>query len=134
MTSYRIADTAQDYKRVHALIKSEGFPDCSLNFPVIMAMDEEGELVGCLGTGIQDDMIVAGPLVLKKDKKRSFTLIRLVEHYEATMRQCGIKSFIFYVELDNEKYLDYVKRVYGAEPYAEQDGRAWFVADLTRKE
>lgn len=128
-TTYKIAETAQDYKRVHALIKSEGMEDAALAFPTIMAIEDD-EVVGCLGTNTQQSMIIAGPLVLKSDKKRSFTIIRLVEAYELVMRHCKIKSFIFSTDLTNEKWLEYIDTVLGFTPYHKDAERAWFIRKL----
>lgn len=129
-TSYKIAETANDYKRVHALIKSEGVDDtASLAFPTIMAIEDE-EVVGCLGTNTQQSMIIAGPLVIKSDKKRTFTIIRLVEAYELVMKECKIKSFIFSAKADDEQWLRYIDEVLGFEPYYKDAENAWFIWKL----
>lgn len=130
-TTYKIAENSADYKKVHALIKSEGVEDAQLSFPTIMALEDD-EVVGCLGTDTQQSMIIAGPLVLKSDKKRTFTIIRLVEAYEACMRHMGIKSFIFSAELKNEKWLTYIDEVLGFEPYYKDNERAWFIVKLVK--
>lgn len=130
MTSYKLAESPQDYKRIHALIKSEGFDDAALAFPTIMALDDDGELVGALGTNTQQSMIIAGPLVIKNDKRRSFTIIRLVEAYEAVMRHCKIKSFIFSAKADDEVWLRYIDEVLGFEPYYKDAENAWFIWKL----
>lgn len=129
---YKVAENSSDYKKVHALIKAEGFEDAQLAFPTIMALEDD-EVVGCLGTNTQQSMIIAGPLVLKGDKKRTFTLIRLVETYEACMKHIGIKSFIFSADLKNEKWLQYIDEVLGFEPYYKDDERAWFIVKLVKE-
>ena len=129
-TIYRIADGAGDYRKAHALIKAEGIEEkFQLSFPTLLAMEED-EVVGVLGTNVEQDYILAGPLVLKSDKKRSFTIVRLVDLYDTTMRACGIKSFLFCTELTNTKWLEYIDKVLGFKPYCEEDGRAWFIRNL----
>lgn len=129
MTSYKIAENAAEYKKAHGLIKAEGVVDMPLAFPTILAMDGE-DVVGVLGTDVSSGYIVAGPLVLKSDKKRSFTIIRLVDAYDHAMRLAGVKSFIFSASLENKKWLDYIDKVLGFTPYSYSDGRAWFVRKL----
>ena len=129
MTSYKIAENAMEYRKAHELIKSEGVVDMPLNFPTILAFDGE-EVVGVLGTDVSSGYIVAGPLVLKSDKKRTFTIIRLVEAYDYAMRSAGVKSFIFSTALENKKWLEYIDTVLECKPYCYKDGRAWFVRKL----
>lgn len=131
-TVYKVAESGADYKRVHGLIKAEGVENADkLSFPTIMAMDDEsGECVGCLGTNTEQGMIIAGPLVIKRDRRRTHTIIRLVEAYEAVMRHCKIKSFIFSAKADDEQWLRYIDEVLGFTPYYKDDAYAWFVWKL----
>lgn len=129
-TTYRIAENGADYRDAHALIKAEGIEgNFQLSFPTLLAFDNN-EVVGVLGTNITQNYILAGPLVLKSDKKRSFTIIRLVELYDATMRTAGIRSFIFATDLKNKKWLEYIDNVLGLTPYSYKDGKAWFIRNL----
>jgi len=129
-TAYKIAENGADYRKAHALIKESGMDrEFQLSFPTILAMENE-EVVGVLGTNIEQDCILAGPLVLKQDKKRSFTILRLVELYDFTMRKAGIRSYLFCTELGNEKWLEYVERLGGLKPYSYKGGHAWFIRDL----
>lgn len=129
-TRYRIAENGADYRKAHELIKAEGEEgEFQLSFPTLLALDE-GECVGVLGTNITQNYILAGPLVLKSDKKRTFTIIRLVELYDATMRTAGIRSFIFATDLKNKKWLEYIDNVLHLTPYSYKDGKAWFIRNL----
>lgn len=129
-TSYKIAETAMDYTKAHALIRNEGQnDDFQLSFPTILAMEDD-EVVGVLGTNVTQKYILAGPLVLKSDRKRSFTIIRLVELYDATMRAAGIRSFIFATDLSNTRWLEYIDKVLGFKPYTIKHGKAWFIRNL----
>lgn len=128
MTRYTVAQSGQDYKKAHALIKEEGLDDAPLNFPTLLAW-EDAKLVGVLGTDTTQKMIIAGPLVLRSDKKRVFTLLRLLEKYEDVMRACQITSYIFSVEIGT-KWLEEVETLTELKPYAEKDGRAFYVRNL----
>lgn len=128
MTYYLLARTAQDYKKAHELIKEEGMDDAPLNFPTLLAW-EGRKLVGVLGTDTSQNMIIAGPLALRSDKKRVFTLLRLIEKYEDVMRACQIDSYIFSVEVGT-KWMDEVEKLTELKPYAEKDGRAFYVRNL----
>jgi len=129
-TAYKIAENGADYRKAHALLKAEGIEkEFQLSFPTILAVEED-EVVGVLGTNIEQDYILAGPLVLKKDKKRSFTILRLVELYDFTMREAGIRSYLFSTALENEKWLEYVERLGGLKPYSYKNGQAWFIRNL----
>lgn len=129
MTHYLIADTAQDYRKAHVLIQKEGMPDAPLNFPTVMAW-HEGELIGVLGTDTTQNMIIAGPLVLRSDKRRPFTLLRLIETYERVMRVCGVTQYVFSVEDKNAHWLKQITELTELTPYAQQDGRAFYVRNL----
>lgn len=128
MTHYLLARTAQDYKKAHELIKEEGLDDAPLNFPTLLAW-EDAKLVGVLGTDTSQNMIIAGPLAIRSDKKRVFTLLRLIEKYEDVMRACQITSYVFSVEIGT-KWLDEVEKLTELKPYAEKDGRAFYVRNL----
>ena len=97
--AYKIASNREEYDQVHALMRKEGVLRTRLDFPTIMAMEGDN-LVGSIGTRIDKKMIVAGPLVLRSDRQRIFTALRLAEAYEMAMRNLNIKSFIFYGEAD----------------------------------
>jgi len=132
MTKYKIAESSADYKKAHALVKDVGIEgEFQLSFPTILAVEDD-EIVGVLGTNIEQDYILAGPLALKKDKKRSFTILRLVELYDFTMREAGIRSYLFCTELGNTKWLEYVERLGGLQPYSYKGGHAWFIRDLAK--
>lgn len=125
-TTYRLIGR-KDYRAAHQFIASEGFARSTLGFPTIVA-EREGELIGLLGTVIKDNMILAGPLVIKSDRPRSFTLVRLVEAYEAAMRHIGVKSYIF--GSDNPKLLEHLTEL-GLKPYAVENGVSFFVRKLS---
>ena len=121
--SFHVASSTKDYESCHRLMDEEGINRTwGLTFPTIMALDKKGQLVGFLSTRIEKNMIVAGPLVLKSDQRRMFTALRLAEAYESSMRNLGIKTFVFAGEAGGlleraiERYYPHV------EPYAVQDG------------
>lgn len=129
MTLYRLAASPRDYAAAHDLIKAEGLPEHRLSFPTFMAW-KDNELTGVLSTHIYNNMIIAGPLVLKNGQARYWTLIRLIENYERVMRHMRITSFIFSVDEKAKEWLDKIAKTYAIEPYAHQDGRFFYERKL----
>lgn len=124
---YRIADSPKLLKQAHALIKAEGLSKQELEFPTVVALEDK--VIGLIGTKITNNMIVAGPLVIKSDRRRIMTAIRMVEMYEIAMKGLGISSFIFSVE--DGSLLEKLIERYGYEPpYAEEEGRKFYVRRL----
>jgi len=124
---YKIARNPGDYSRAHALMRSEGFAKQRLSFPTLLALDEG--VVGVIGTNITNNMILAGPLVIKSDRRRIVTAIRMVEMYEVAMKGLGIKTFIFGV--DQGSFLEKLIERYGyLPPYAEEEGKKFYIRRL----
>jgi hypothetical protein len=90
---FTVAKHSGQYQAVHRLMKSEHQDRCKLGFPTIMAY-EGNDLVGFVGTQLKPGMIIAGPLVVKSDRRRLFTIMRLCEAYEGAMASMGITTFI----------------------------------------
>jgi len=109
-------------------MRAEGIED-ELAFPTVMAI-KDGQLTGFISTHISNDMIVAGPMVIRSGARRYWTLIRLIEHYENVMRSIGITSYIFSIDANDEKWTADIKELYGVDPYAEQEGRKFFVRNI----
>ena len=123
-----MANGADDYNRAYKLMRAEGIED-ELAFPTVMAI-KDGQLTGFISTHISNDMIVAGPMVIRSGARRYWTLIRLIEHYENVMRSIGITSYIFSIDANDEKWTADIKELYGVDPYAEQEGRKFFVRNI----
>jgi hypothetical protein len=68
-----------------------------LKFPTILAINE-GDVVGVVGTTIQNKMIIAGPLAIDSSQRRVFTALRLMEAYDTAMRNIGVRTYILPVE------------------------------------
>lgn len=100
MTSYRLARNPGDYSGAQELARKEGFVKSKMTFPTILAMDKDG-IVGVLATRIENEMIVAGPMVVKSDRRRPRTVMRLAELYDIAMKGMGITSYIFHTEVDS---------------------------------
>lgn len=126
MVDFRLADE-ETLEQAERLMESEGLEDASVGYPVVIAVDED-EVVGFLGTHIKDDYIIAGPLVLKTDRRRPFTAIRLGEVYEAVLRSIGITHYILWFEEDSN--LDKYFRSIGLNPYAISDGKSFYFRDI----
>lgn len=129
-TGYKIAENGFEYKQAHEFVKMWGVEgEFKLSFPTILAIDGD-EIVGVLGTNVEHNYILAGPLVVKGDKQRFRTILRLCEMYDLAMRTAGVQSYIFCTELSNKRWLEYIDTVLGLVPYSYKDGRAWFLRDL----
>jgi hypothetical protein len=125
---YKIAVTPADFHQAHALMREEGVPEQSLGFPTVMALEDD-EIIGIIGTDIQNDMILAGPLVVKSDRKRIMSAIKMVEMYEMALRAVKISTFIFYVE--EGSFLDkMIARYSEYQPYAVQGTKKFFIRRL----
>lgn len=126
---FRRAATQQDYKLAHALMRAEKAPKQSLGFPTMLAFDGD-QLVGILGTMIQRNMIVAGPLLVRSDKRRAFTALQLCVKYEEDLTSLGIRTYLFSAE-EGGIMEEAVKRyMHGMEPYAVENGRKWYIRRL----
>lgn len=97
--AFQVANSTGHYVAAHHLMKAEQVEPVELEFPTILAFETEPPaLVGMLGTHHQDELIIAGPLVLEGSFPRIKTALRLCEQYEHAMRTLGIKSFIMHVK------------------------------------
>lgn len=124
---FRVAQTAEDYALCDRLAQKESVLRSLIDFPTVMALDEDDNLAGFIGTKIEKQMIIAGPLVMRSDKRRVFQALRLCDAYRLVMQSLGIKSFIFYGPvgglMDN-----LIKRYYPSlHPYAIADGNAFYI-------
>lgn len=127
---FKVADSADDYMDCQALLQHEGsFPMQKLEYPTIMAFNDKDDLVGFLSTELQDDLIIAGPLVLKQDRTRPFTALSLITIYEAALKSMGISRFIFYVDTALTKgYARGIEKYFpDMTPYAEQGTKKFYV-------
>lgn len=124
---YRLAQDAADYTVCRELIADEGFPETEIDFPTVMALDDDNELVGLLATTPNSEMILAGPLVLRQDQRRPFTAIRLINLYETTMRGLGISSVIFHAVKDSFLTQGVSRYFPDLKPYAEDGEDQFFI-------
>ena len=120
---YREA-SPKDQSDVNKLLRSFGFPEQDVLWPTILAHDDDG-LVGIMATTPNDQMVLAGPLVMRDDKRRPITLIRMVELYEAALGAVGVRSYIFHTRMDGPLY-KHVKTLFEIEPYASDGENAFF--------
>lgn len=125
MNSYKIADSSWDYKAAHWLIHAEGMQAERLSFPTLLAF-EEGAPVGVLGTHIQGGMIIAGPLVIRSDRRRVITAIRMAELYEIAMRGMGVTTFLFHTE-EGSAVDRFIRRYSDMQPYATEGKQKFFI-------
>jgi hypothetical protein len=126
-TLYRVAFSQNDMAAARALALSEGLDEVDLHFPTIIAVAGD-EVVGVMSTTGRDDMVLAGPIVIRSDRRRLWTLIRLVDMYDACMRHVGVTSYVF--GTDNDKLADLVEKAYNTKPYAVEGGTKWYIKRL----
>ena len=129
MIGFKIAYMPEDYKAAHDLLLKEGFFPQELDYPTVMVFDGE-ELIGMITTSLKDDMVVAGPLVMKSDKRRLIAAVKLAEAYEATLRGLGIESFIFWAEEQSGTASAVLKFDPKAVPYAKKGNRLFWLRKL----
>ena len=134
-TRYRLANDATDYTLCRELLAAEGFTEVAdIAFPTVMAVDDDGEVIGAMATTPHDDMVLAGPLVLRHDKRRPFTAKQLIQLYETTMRGLGIKSFIFQTIGDNMIWQAVNRYFPDLKPYAIEGENRFYVWPLRAEE
>lgn len=129
MIQYRRASTSYDYKLAHQLMRGEGVPEDRLGFPTMLAFENE-ELIGMCATTIKNNLIVAGPLTLRSDRRRAFTALELCVKYEEDLKSLGIVSYIFSAEYGGimqkaiDRYMD------GMKPYADDGKHKFYIRRL----
>jgi len=117
---YKVAETPEDFKAAKKLLLAEGFAEQEIGFPTVMAWEGE-TLIGYITTTPHPDMVLGGPMVMKGDKQRVFTSVRLVELYEQTMLSLGITSVIFYADENESPFVRGVRRWFpDVKPYAKK--------------
>lgn len=124
---YRLAGDATDYTLCRELIADEGFPEGPIDFPTVMALDDNNELVGLLATTPDPNMVLAGPLVLRQDERRPFTAIKMINLYEMTMRGLGIDSVVFHAVKDSFLTKGVSRYFPDLKPYAESGEDQFFI-------
>lgn len=129
---YRLAEGATDYTLCRELMAGEGFPDQEIDFPTVMAIDDDSEVVGLLATTPSPDAVLAGPLVMRHDKRRPFTAIQLIELYELTMRGLGINEVIFWTAKDSFLHRGLGRYFSNLTPYAVEDGKQFYNWPVSR--
>jgi hypothetical protein len=129
MIEYRRALNSHDYKLCHELMRMENIPKDTLGFPTMMAF-EDGELIGMCATTIKNEMIVAGPLTVRSDRRRAFTALQLCVKYEEDLKSLGIVSYIFSAEYGGimQKAID--RYMHGMKPYADDGKHKFYIRRL----
>lgn len=120
MTVYRLAHSPKDYAACHALLTERA----TLSWPTIVA-ERDGSIIGFLATQPRTDAIVAGPLAVRPSPGAAWTLMRLIDAYEAVLRLAGVTSYRFFVERANARWTRLVAKL-GLEPLSQDDTHAWY--------
>ncbi len=128
-TKYTLAASPNDYRRCRALWATRpdlGEPE-PIAFPTVMAM-RDGELVGFLGSYPRKDMLVAGPMIVKRGL--GIIVLRLNLAYENFLRSAGVVFYYFGIPDSEVAYQKMVETVLDVKPYAHKDGDRWYRRDL----
>lgn len=123
-TTYRLATSPRDYAKCHGLARAAQRTVSPFGFPTVMA-ERDGELVAFLGTHQREDMLLAGPLVLKPGLPSVILKLRLGEVYENLLCIAGVKFYVLGVEKTDAKSLEFSKRM-GMEQIGETDTQVLF--------
>jgi hypothetical protein len=109
-TTYHLANTPADYKALHAFFKAEaahpqakaeGWPEYkpfTVSFPTVYAR-RDGQTVGVLASQFHPRYgLVASPFHVSYTIKNHVpTVIRLVDTYEAILREAGVPGYLILV-------------------------------------
>jgi hypothetical protein len=129
-TTYRLANGPKDYQRCHQFLKDQGQDELHLSWPTIMAI-RDTQVIGCLGTDLSKDALVAGPLVISAEIRRPFIpMIRLIDAYEVVLTHAGISSYYFGVELPAQPAWLRLIESMGVMPYYQDQDAIWFHRQL----
>lgn len=131
--SFQVASSDGQYVAARNLMKQEGVTPVNLEFPTILAFEiDPPELVGMLGVHYQEDLLIAGPLVMKSDyQKKVRVALALCENFEHALRTLKIQSFIMHVE-EGTIFDKAIQRydVPGLEHYATEGNRKFYIRRL----
>lgn len=129
--SFKVAAAVEDFELCFKLMEAQGLSHTELQVPTVMAF-EDSEFIGFLGTHYQDELVIAGPLVLKDaEHPRVHAAYMLCELYETAMRSLGVTSYIMHVEDGN--FMDQAIKRYnppGLEQYAREGSRTFYIRRL----
>lgn len=107
---YVMARTPNEFRKAHELMRAEGVEDTPLGFPTVLAF--EGDVVvGLFSTVPKKDTIIAGPMVLKSDRPRKFTALRLMEAYDSIMRTAGVSTYTTFIERKDKLGMGLMERL-----------------------
>jgi hypothetical protein len=125
-----LASTEEDYEACRTLAKEEEVHDLTkLEYPTLLARDPEGNLIGFLGSYYHNEMLFAGPLVVKKRHPR--TAMALCEEYDRVCRTIGITGYLMYTEEGTFMHKGITKyNLPGFDQYAKEGNRIFYVRRL----
>ena len=128
MTTYRLANSPADFKACHKLVKAESLKG-KLSSPTILA-ERDGELLGFFATQKNPAAVIAGPMIVREDKRGSgFIMVRLIEAYEKVLWKAGVRKYFITTDPEREKWNESLERM-GYVPLEEHEGHLWFEREL----
>jgi hypothetical protein len=131
-TLYRLG-MPDDAPYLTALAQEVGELPPPYDFPVVVA-ERYGQRLGFVATQLTQEVVAVGPLVVSPLlRMRGLIAVRLLEAYEAILKESGITAYVFTTADHNELHA-LVSR-FGAVPWQQdEDGAQWYLRRLTRKE
>jgi hypothetical protein len=125
---YRLAEGQPDYQLCRELMAEEHFDEQDIDFPTILALDDNNEVIGFLATTPHEEMVLAGPLVMRHDERRPRTAMRLMDLYQTMLRGLGMHSIIFGLDPRFDLLKNMLERYYPhIQPYGQgADGKIYY--------
>ena len=124
--TYVLAGNVQDYIKARQLLSSDE-QDIKLSFPTIIA-ERDGEVHGFVSTHKSDQAVIMGAIRTKN--KSGIMVIRLLEAYEKILEKMGITQYLIPVDKTMTELVDMTRRLYGLEPFHEDETDIWFRRSL----
>lgn len=129
MTSYHLAVSETEISQCADFL---GVRKESFLWPVIMA-ENDGIIVGVLGTQNREDCIVAGPLSVDSDNNGP-VMIKLIETYDKYLKKVGIETYMFFVDYDNNDWINQVERSGTVIMIEDMGSHKWYRRDLNGRQ
>lgn len=127
---YKLAETPAEFRGAHALMRAEGRTEkATFSWPTVIGKEDD-EIVAVIGTTPNKNMIQAGPLVLKSDRDRRYTVLRLIEVYETLLQTLGISTYTIFVYDTDEKMMMLLLKLPATDVIAEEDDGVLFARRL----
>jgi hypothetical protein len=125
-----MANTKEDYEDCEKLMDEEEVSNVTkLEFPTVIARDDDGKIIGFLGSYYHDSMLFAGPLVVRKRRPR--TAMALCENYDHACRAIGLTGYLMHTEEGTFMHEGINRyKLPGFDAYAKEGNRTFYIRRL----